>query len=318
MINDDKYIDAWNYRVGPSQAHLEFDDIFHKKEILINEYKKGSFEEDFNNKKIIDYGCGGGLFGVWIKENFKPVFYKGFDIAKRSIISAIQNYPGVGYFELINPSECYKAMRFKADCFICFSVIQHFPDQEYLDLFLKSLNNSFNKKLFLQIRTDLKLKENIFRKEPYKTTQDIAIACYTTIAFLNKKLTNYELTDSSMIFDNGYQYLKFERIKAINAKIIPIDLDETLIVSDYELCNSCGKWKYKNPVPVQKEIDSVNRLYGKGYTIIIYTGRPWECYNVTKKQLKTFDIKYHELVMGKIPGKIIDKDALRSASEFID
>jgi hypothetical protein len=61
-----------------------------------------------------------------------------------------------------------------------------------------------------------------------------------------------------------------------------------------------------------KTIDLVNSLYDDGYKIVIYTARGMsqfsgnvveiysKLYNKTEEQLKSWGLKYHQLVMGKI------------------
>lgn len=90
---------------------------------------------------------------------------------------------------------------------------------------------------------------------------------------------------------------------------LAIDIDDTLIVSEKVTCNKCGRITYKNPIPILNEIKQIKQLYKKGHTIILYTGRNWDCYDLTVKQLKKFKIKYHELVMGKPQGIYVDRDA---------
>jgi hypothetical protein len=92
--------------------------------------------------------------------------------------------------------------------------------------------------------------------------------------------------------------------------ILSVDIDDTLIKSEFY------EGEYINAKPMQEEIINLNALYGMGYTIILYTGRHWNHYEITKKQLKDFGIKYHELVMGKIPCEIIDDKSYKSITEF--
>ncbi len=60
---------------------------------------------------------------------------------------------------------------------------------------------------------------------------------------------------------------------------------------------------YGQAVPFKEVIEKINHLYDKGHKIIFYTGRgsttgiDW--YDLTKKQLKDWQAKYHELIMGK-------------------
>jgi hypothetical protein len=99
-------------------------------------------------------------------------------------------------------------------------------------------------------------------------------------------------------------------------KPIPIDLDETLCKCDYELCPACNRWEYKNPTPIQEEIDRAIELIERGLFVIIYTARPWDDYGVTRKQLDDLGLQGALLVCGKVPGKPVDADALRSLSEL--
>ena len=60
---------------------------------------------------------------------------------------------------------------------------------------------------------------------------------------------------------------------------------------------------YEHAMPFRDIIEKINRLYDSGQKIIFYTGRgsttgiDW--YDVTRKQLEKWKVKYHKLVMGK-------------------
>jgi len=60
---------------------------------------------------------------------------------------------------------------------------------------------------------------------------------------------------------------------------------------------------YEHAVPFKDVIEKVNRLYDEGHKIIYYTARgsttgiDW--HDLTRKQLEDWQVKYHELVMGK-------------------
>lgn len=83
------------------------------------------------------------------------------------------------------------------------------------------------------------------------------------------------------------------------------DLDNTLVT--YPV----AKGNYKTCKPIQENINFLNFLYKSGHYIIIYTARRMRTYDgniekvkfhisdLTKKQLKKFDINYHELIFGK-------------------
>jgi hydroxymethylpyrimidine pyrophosphatase-like HAD family hydrolase len=95
-----------------------------------------------------------------------------------------------------------------------------------------------------------------------------------------------------------------------------IDIDDTLIYSEKIQCKDCNRINYKTINIDYKEIDIINKLYEKGNTIILYTGRGWDSYQLTKKQLKEANVKFHELVMGKPQGTYIDKDSYKSLEEY--
>ena len=65
-----------------------------------------------------------------------------------------------------------------------------------------------------------------------------------------------------------------------------------------------------------EEIKRINKLCSQGHTIILWTGRNWDCYAATKKELLDAGILHHELIMGKPQGIYIDKDAKTSLKDF--
>jgi histidinol phosphatase-like enzyme len=80
------------------------------------------------------------------------------------------------------------------------------------------------------------------------------------------------------------------------SKIIYVDIDGTIctLVKDYQ-----------DAKPIPEHIDKVNKLYDEGHTIVYYTARgqvtkrDWE--KLTKKQLKDWGCKHHELKMNHKP-----------------
>ena len=78
---------------------------------------------------------------------------------------------------------------------------------------------------------------------------------------------------------------------------------------------------YENAKPIKKNITIINQLYDEGYTIIYWTARGTKTginwFNLTKKQLDNWNVKYHELKMGKPAyDLLIDDKALNSLYHF--
>jgi FMN phosphatase YigB (HAD superfamily) len=86
-------------------------------------------------------------------------------------------------------------------------------------------------------------------------------------------------------------------------KIIIFDIDKTI-------CKTT-KLNYNLSKPIKHKILLINKLYEKGHIIKLFTARYMgrykgnvrliekKFYRKTKKQLKTWGLKFHELIMGK-------------------
>lgn len=78
--------------------------------------------------------------------------------------------------------------------------------------------------------------------------------------------------------------------------VIYIDIDDTI-------CHSPNKPDYTSSTPITENIEKANRLYEQGNLIVYWTARgsatgiDWT--EVTKKQLKDWGVKYHDLKFGK-------------------
>lgn len=83
----------------------------------------------------------------------------------------------------------------------------------------------------------------------------------------------------------------------MNRKVIYVDIDETI-------CNTPDNPRnYSNSIPIIENIDKVNKLYDDGHTIVYWTargsrtGQNW--YDLTKKQLVSWGVRFHELRVDK-------------------
>ena len=83
-------------------------------------------------------------------------------------------------------------------------------------------------------------------------------------------------------------------ISSWGGMIYCFDLDGTI-------CTSVKKSQYENAIPDNTVVNEINRLYGEGNTIKIMTARGcvsgFDHTFLTKKQLKDWGLKYHELIM---------------------
>ena len=97
--------------------------------------------------------------------------------------------------------------------------------------------------------------------------------------------------------------------------ILIVNIDDTLIIYP-ENNNLDSIDMYRDALPNKKEISRLNRLYKKGYTIVLITDKNWNRYKLTVKQLENFGILYSQLVMGFPQGFYIDANSYKSIEEF--
>jgi histidinol phosphatase-like enzyme len=75
-------------------------------------------------------------------------------------------------------------------------------------------------------------------------------------------------------------------------KIYYIDIDETI-------CQTPGSRHYSDAIPIQENIDKMNRLYDAGNTIVYWTSRgsrkQIDWHEFTRAQLISWGVKFHEL-----------------------
>ena len=94
---------------------------------------------------------------------------------------------------------------------------------------------------------------------------------------------------------------------------------------DNTICHS-SNGEYEKSIPIKERIEKINHLYDLGNTIIFQTARgmgrssnknPNLFLELTKHQLKTWNVKYHDLFMGKPAGDIyIDDKAIKDEEFF--
>jgi protein tyrosine/serine phosphatase len=98
------------------------------------------------------------------------------------------------------------------------------------------------------------------------------------------------------------------------------DVDNTLCVTEGS--------DYRDSTPIKERIDYVNSLYEDGHTIYVLTARGMgstnnnpikayaKYYNLTKEQLDSWNLKYHDLFLGKPCADIFVDDKGSLDSDF--
>ena len=96
---------------------------------------------------------------------------------------------------------------------------------------------------------------------------------------------------------------------------------------DGTICTLSGG-DYSSASPMQERIEKVNSLYDQGHTIIFLTARGMgrhsnnrekaskQFYDMTFKQLESWNVKFHELYLGKPAGDVYVDDKGQKDTQF--
>lgn len=206
--------DFWE-TCGLKFAHLETysDRALEKDSLMLRIFEKEFLERlDWKSSKVVEYGIGGGYLGRVLIEKYGISKYLGLDIAQRSIDTARKNLSVFGESvslsrvdRLGDSVSTIKEISF--DTFISMACIQHFPDSQYLEDFLLSLNSLDFTTIALQIRFSTC---TIFNSA-YEMDEEVSLACRTNSSDILKRLKRYSLFYSGEIYPSGYQYLLFRK-----------------------------------------------------------------------------------------------------------
>lgn len=130
----------------------------------------------------------------------------------------------------------------------------------------------------------------------------------------------FEAVHSKELDENYfYVYAEQHEIELVEQKIIYVDIDNTLCISDKY--DADGELDYTKSIPIQKNIEKVNNLFQQ-HKIVLFTARgkrtgkiDWRDFTVS--QIKTWGINFHEINFGKPHFDIlIDDKAVNNFSEF--
>ena len=89
---------------------------------------------------------------------------------------------------------------------------------------------------------------------------------------------------------------------------------------DGTLCND-SQGNYPEATPRPEVISKLNKLYDAGHTIILHTARgattgaDWQ--ELTERQLKAWNVKYHRLIMGRPGADVYIDDKCIHVSEWL-
>tara|TARA_X000000368_G_scaffold199442_1_gene157524 strand:- start:12204 stop:12500 length:297 start_codon:yes stop_codon:yes gene_type:complete len=91
------------------------------------------------------------------------------------------------------------------------------------------------------------------------------------------------------------------------------DIDDTI-------CKTEGQ-NYSESLPIYNRIKIINKLYDEGNTIIFFTARGYvtkiDWRELTLNQLQEWNVKYHELILGKPHADIyVDDKAINDLDFF--
>ena len=95
--------------------------------------------------------------------------------------------------------------------------------------------------------------------------------------------------------------------------IVYVDVDETICITPEDR-------NYENSTPIKKNIKKINKMYDNGDTIVYWTARgtisgiDWT--ETTKRQLKEWGAKYHDVKLGKPHFDMYICDKSFNAMEF--
>ena len=88
-------------------------------------------------------------------------------------------------------------------------------------------------------------------------------------------------------------------------KNVYVDIDDTICSYNDSLSKYSRKRDYSNAIPINSNIEKINRLYDEGKIITYWTARGYvtgiDWYKLTEKQLNEWGCKYHYLSVGEKP-----------------
>jgi len=170
---------------------------YHGSEQTVFEFRRKEFMDkiDWNEKSVLDYGCGGGFMGKQLLEETGISSYIGVDISQKSIDSAIgrleeYDHPKIWLIKMDHSiGDSLKKLVavhvfLDLQIFICLAVIHHFPSAEYFNDFFSALRMIKPETVLLSIRHDTTTHFN---------PENPRLSCYTNIKDILMLLPEYKI-----------------------------------------------------------------------------------------------------------------------------
>ena len=92
---------------------------------------------------------------------------------------------------------------------------------------------------------------------------------------------------------------------------IIVDIDGTICTEERQFSRSMAR-------PLEGAVESINKLFDEGNTIIFYSARTWMEYEMTTDWLQKHGFKYHQLILGKPIGDVWIDDRALSFTNWSD
>jgi len=86
--------------------------------------------------------------------------------------------------------------------------------------------------------------------------------------------------------------------------VIFIDIDGTI-------CTEESLFERPLAKPLPGAVEAINRFMDAGHTVVLWTGRGWDQYRITKAWLDQHGFRYDQLLMGKPIANLIIDDRAR-------
>lgn len=146
-------------------------------------------------KTVVDFGCGDGLLGHYLFQKHGISRYVGYDISSVNIESAKKILQGTNSKLIESRLDPWDFKAELPDVFVSLACVIHFPGIEYLDHWLRSVNECGASDLVIEIQNPGKGTQ--FTEISCPGKWETRIICYTNEQRTERMLDNYLLTEKT-------------------------------------------------------------------------------------------------------------------------